>query len=118
MSIQSKVLPFSSASFSGSLVFVSGQGGLDPITGEVVGPTLEEQTVRTMLNIQAILHANNMDFNQVKKANIFLAKREHYAEFNEIYARYFSAPYPARTTVYCDLNYDLLVEIDVVASVD
>jgi 2-iminobutanoate/2-iminopropanoate deaminase len=47
-----------------------------------------------------------------------LVRQEDYTKFNEIYARYFKAPYPARTTVYCSLNYDLLVEIDVIASAD
>ncbi len=116
MSTQSGGLPFSSATRLGPLLFVSGQVGLNPLTGEVVGPTLEEQTVQTMLNLQAILAENNLDFSQVRKANVYLAKREFYAEFNKIYRRYFSVPYPARTTVYCDLNYDLLVEIDLIAA--
>jgi len=110
-----KVLPFSSATQSGSLLFVSGQGGLDPVTGKVVGLTLREQTVQTIMNIKSILEENQMDLSHVKMAHIYLNKREHYAEFNEIYSRFFTAPYPARTAVYCDLNYDLLVEIDVIA---
>jgi len=118
MSILPKVLPFSSYTRAGSLVFVSGQGGLDPATGNIVGPTLEEQTVRTMMNIEAVLKESGLNFSHVKKANIYLARREDYVEFNDIYARFFTEPYPARTTVYCDLNYDLLVEIDVVASAD
>ncbi len=113
-----KVLPFSSAAHAGNLVFVSGQGGLDPDTGKVVGLTLEEQTVRTMLNIQRILEENGLDFSHVKKSNIYLAKREDYAEFNKIYAQFVKAPFPARTTIYCDLNYDLLVEIDVIATTE
>ncbi|QNK58593.1 RidA family protein [Paenibacillus sp. PAMC21692] len=112
-----KVLPFSSSSRIGDSIFVSGQGGLDPQTGAVVGPALEEQTVQTMENILAILRKDNLDFCHVKKVNIYLSRRDLYKEFNEIYARYFTAPYPARTTIYCDLNYDLLVEIDVVAEI-
>ena len=92
------------------------QGGLDPVTVEVVGPSLEEQTAQTMDNIGAILAENGLSFNHVKKVNIYLSQRELYKTFNELYAEYFQAPYPARTTVYCELNYDLLVEIDVIAS--
>lgn len=116
MTIGKKVLPFSTAVITGNLVFISGQGGLNPDTGEVVGQTLEEQTVRTMLNIQRILVENNLNFSHVKKANIYLANREDYTEFNRIYSQFVTVPFPARTTIYCDLNYDLLVEIDVIAS--
>lgn len=116
MTIGKKVLPFSSAAIAGNLVFISGQGGLNPDTGEVVGKTLEEQTVRTMLNIQRILEENNLNFSHVKKANIYLANREDYTEFNRIYSQFVTEPFPARTTIYCDLNYDLLVEIDVIAA--
>lgn len=111
-------LPFSPLARSGSTVYVSGQGGLDPETGMVVGPMLEEQTTRTMANIEAILNKSGLNLSHVKKVNIYLVRREDYAKFNEIYARFFKAPYPARTTVYCSLNYDLLVEIDVIASAD
>ncbi|WP_214630254.1 RidA family protein [Paenibacillus agaridevorans] len=113
-----RILPISSATRTGNLVFVSGQGGLDPLTSAVVGPSLEEQTVQTMENILTILADNGLTFDHVKKANIYLAKREHYAEFNAIYARYFTNIFPARTTVYCELNYDLLVEIDVIAQLE
>ncbi|MFD0962227.1 RidA family protein [Paenibacillus chungangensis] len=108
-------LPFSLSSRLGSAVYVSGQVGLDPVSGAVVGPTLEEQTVQTMRNIQSILKGEGLDFSDVKKVSVYLIKREFFDEFNEIYVRYFEEPYPARTTIYCDLNYDLLVEIDVVA---
>ncbi len=118
MSILPRVLPFSSSTRAGSLVFISGQGGLDPATGRIVGPGLEEQTVCTMRNIERILQESNLNFSHVKKVNIYLTRREDYVAFNEIYARFFNEAYPARTTVYCDLNYDLLVEIDVIASID
>ncbi|MCU6709586.1 RidA family protein [Paenibacillus sp. J5C_2022] len=108
-------LPFSLSSRLGSAVYVSGQVGLDPVSGAVVGPTLEEQTVQTMRNIQSILKGEGLDFSDVKKVSVYLTKREFFETFNEIYIRFFKEPYPARTTIYCDLNYDLLVEIDVVA---
>ncbi len=114
----SKALQISSATFESPLMFEYVQVVYDPQTGAVVGPSLEEQTIQTMENILAILREQQLDFSHVKKANIYLAKREHYQEFNELYARYFTEKFPARTTVYCDLNYDLLVEIDVIACSD
>jgi 2-iminobutanoate/2-iminopropanoate deaminase len=57
-----------------------------------------------------------LDLEHVVKVNVYLSDRRSYEEFNKIYARYFTAPFLARTTIYCDLNYDLLIEIDVIAS--
>lgn len=110
-----KPKPFSSARHTESLVFVSGQGGLDPETGQVVGDDLESQTVQTMENIRRILEQNDLTLDDVVKANIYLKRRDDYNEFNEIYGRFFTPPYPSRTAIYCDLNFDILVEIDVIA---
>ncbi|MDR6553188.1 RidA family protein [Paenibacillus qinlingensis] len=107
--------PISAAIQTDSLVFVSGQGGLDPLTGAVVGSDLESQTVQTMANIGQILAAAGLTFDDVVKCNIYLSDRKLYEEFNTIYRRFFTSPFPSRTAVYCDLNYDLLVEIDVIA---
>lgn len=108
-------LPFSSATPSDSHLFVSGQGGTDPITGEVTADDLESQTVLTLRNISIILAQSGLTLEDVVKVNIYLKNRTDYESFNRIYAREFPRPYPARTLVYCDLNFDLLVEIDVVA---
>lgn len=107
--------PISNARQTESFVFISGQGGLDPETGAVVGTDLESQTVQTMENIRRILDDHDLTFQHVVKANVYLKSRELYDEFNDIYRRFFQPPYPSRTVVYCDLNYDLLVEIDAIA---
>jgi 2-iminobutanoate/2-iminopropanoate deaminase len=107
--------PFSSGIETESLVFVSGQGGIDPITGNIVGSDIESQTIQTLENMRAVLHAADLDMNDLVKVTVYLTDRKHYNEFNEIYGRYFKAPYPSRTAIYCDLNYDLLVEIDGIA---
>jgi len=110
------VIPFATARRSETLLFVSGQGGCDPVTGEVTHEgDLESQTVQTMENIRSILSQSGLTFQDVLKVNVYLSDRKHYEAFNRIYARYFSPPYPARTLVYCELNFDLLVEIDVIA---
>ncbi|WP_409342221.1 RidA family protein [Paenibacillus sp. MBLB4367] len=108
-------LPFSTATQSETLLFVSGQGGLDPTTGNVPVNDLESQTILTMQNIQNILAESGLTLEDVVKVNIFLANRKDYEEFNRIYSRLCPRPYPARTLVYCELNFDLLVEIDVIA---
>ncbi|WP_217592971.1 RidA family protein [Cohnella sp. GbtcB17] len=107
--------PFSAGIQTESMVFVSGSGGLNLETGKIVGDDLESQTVQTMANIEEVLKASGLTFNDVVKANIYLSDRKLYDEFNEIYRRYFSPPYPSRTAIYCDLNFGLLVEIDVIA---
>jgi 2-iminobutanoate/2-iminopropanoate deaminase len=110
-----KEVPFSSATKTESLLFVSGQGGTDPDTGEVMANDLESQTILTMQNIQSILSESDLTLEDVVKVNVFLTNRNHYEEFNQIYSRLVPRPYPARTLIYCELNFDLLVEIDVIA---
>lgn len=112
---QRKKKPISPAIKTESLVFVSGQGGLDPDTGAVVGSDLESQTVQTIENIRRILTRSGLGLKDIVKCNVYLSNRKLYDEFNDIYRRFFDNPYPSRTTVYCDLNYDLLVEIDAIA---
>ncbi|WP_274362120.1 RidA family protein [Paenibacillus thermotolerans] len=109
------VIPFSVATQSETLLFVSGQGGCDPCTGEVTAVDLESQTKLTVRNIQDILAQWNLTLEDVLKVNVYLSDRRNYEAFNRIYAELFPRPYPARTLVYCQLNFDLLVEIDVIA---
>ena len=105
--------PFSSAIATESFVFVSGQGGL--LDGIVVGPDIESQTVQTLENIRVILQEAGLDLDDVVKMGVYLKERSLYDAFNKVYKRYFRHPLPARTVVYCDLNFDILVEIDAIA---
>ncbi|WP_256758264.1 RidA family protein [Cohnella sp. WQ 127256] len=109
-------LPFSSATPSDSHLFVSGQGGTDPLTGEVTDDDLEGQTLLTIQNIENILAQSGLKLEDVVKVNVYLKSKSDYELFNRIYARVFPRPYPARTLVYCELNFNLLVEIDVIAN--
>lgn len=109
--------PFSEGVGAGNWVFVSGQGGIDPITGNIAGHDLASQTVQTMKNIGDVLAAANLQLDDIVKVNVYLSNREWYEEFNRIYRTFFEPPYPSRTTVYCELNYGLLVEIDAIAAV-
>lgn len=105
--------PFSSGIATESFVFVSGQGGL--LDGAVVGPDIESQTVQTLENIRVILQEAGLGLDDVVKMGVYLKERSLYDKFNQVYKRFFQHLLPARTVVYCDLNFDILVEIDAIA---
>ncbi|UCG74763.1 MAG: RidA family protein [Gemmatimonadota bacterium] len=107
--------PYSQAIESDGLVYCSGQIGLDPATGQLVDG-IEAQTRRVMLNLTAVLAAAGLSTGDVVKTTIFLADMEDFTTVNTIYAEYFKAPYPARSTVeVARLPRDARIEIDVVA---
>ena len=102
----------------GNLVFVSGQTGRHPVTGEV-GKDVREQTRNIMERIKAILAAAGTSLDNVLTATTYLTRREDLAAYNEEYAKYFPANKPARTTVtVASLNQpELLIEITVAAGI-
>ena len=101
----------------GQLVFVAGQTGRHPVTGEL-GKDIREQTRNTLERIKVILAAAGTSLDNVLTATTHLTKREDLAAYNEEYGRYFPDNKPARTTVEVMLNSpDLLVEITVTACI-
>jgi len=102
----------------GNLVFVAGQTGRHPDTGEV-GRDIREQTRNTLERIKRILEAAGTSLDNVLTATTYLTRREDLAAYNEEYAKYFPTDKPARTTVtVASLNSpDLLVEITVTACI-
>ncbi len=105
---------YSQAIRAGDLVFVSGQGPLDPSTLEVVGTTVEEQTEVTLRNVEAIARAAGGSLDDVVKVSAFLSSIDLFPAFNATYERVFSRePRPARTTTGAELR-NILVEIDAV----
>ena len=109
--------PYSPAVRAGQLLFVSGQVGLDPATGQMVDGGIAEQTRRVLDNLGALLTAGGRTFADVVRTTIFLADMNDFAAVNEIYGHYFKEPYPARATVQvARLPKDARVEIDVIAS--
>ncbi|WP_266081376.1 Rid family detoxifying hydrolase [Haladaptatus caseinilyticus] len=109
--------PFSQAILDGDRIYVSGQGPVDPETGDIVGETIGEQTARTLENIDAVLAAAGRSLDDVVKATVFVQDMADYDEINDVYAEYVSSPYPARSAVeVADLPIDIGVEIEVVAS--
>ncbi len=105
---------YSQAVRAGDLVFVSGQGPLDPKTLEIVGATVGEQTEATLRNLEAIAVAAGGSLDDVVKVSAFLSSIEDFPAFNAAYERVFATePRPARTTTGAALR-DILVEIDAV----
>lgn len=91
--------PYSAGIEVGNLIFTSGQIAMDPHTGVLELESIQSETERVMCNLQAVLLAAGSDFNNVVKTSIFLSNMNDFPEVNEVYARYFNAPYPARETV-------------------
>jgi 2-iminobutanoate/2-iminopropanoate deaminase len=109
--------PYSQAVKSSGFLFASGQVALDPRSNEFVAGDIRQQTERVMENIKGILEAGGVNLHHVVKTTVFLKDMNDFAAMNEIYAKYFSAAPPARSTVQvARLPKDALVEIEVVAS--
>jgi 2-iminobutanoate/2-iminopropanoate deaminase len=109
--------PYSQAVKSNGFVFISGQVALDPKTNEFVAADVRQQTERVLENLKAILEASGVSFNHVVKTTVFLKDMNDFSAMNEVYARYFTAAPPARSTVQAArLPKDALVEIDLIAS--
>ena len=108
--------PYSPALKIGNLLFLSGSIPLDPVSGQLVEGGIQEQTTRVMENIKALLAAAGAGFNNVARTTVFMVDLGEFAAMNEIYSSYFTAPYPARSTVQVvKLPRDVRVEIDVIA---
>lgn len=106
--------PYSQAIEAGDFIYVSGQMGVDPKTGEAP-EGIEGQTKQVMENIQAILTEAGVDFSQAVKFTIYLDSMDSFGVVNDIYGSYLKEPYPARATVEVSrLPKDVLVEMDVV----
>ncbi len=109
--------PYSPAVRAGQLLFVSGQVPFDPATGNMVEGDISVQARRVLDNIGALLKAGNLAFSDVVRTTIFLADMNDFTAVNEVYATYFSQPFPARATVQvARLPKDARVEIDAIAA--
>lgn len=107
--------PYSQAIVANGFVFAAGQIGTDPKTGTLV-EGVEAQTEQVLKNIAAVLKASGSSMENVVKATVFLADMNDFAKMNEIYAKHFKAPFPARSTVQvARLPRDARIEIEVIA---
>ena len=110
--------PYSQAIDSGhGLLFVSGQLPIDPATGAFPEGGVQAQTRQSLTNAAAILKAAGLDLSHVVKTTVFLADMGDFAAMNEVYATFFSEPFPARSAVAVKtLPKGALVEIECIAA--
>lgn len=108
--------PYSQAIEANGLIITSGQLPIDPATGQFAPGGIKEQTRQSLLNAQAILKEAGIDLSHVMKTTVFLADMEDFAAMNEVYAEFFSEPYPARSAISVKrLPKDALVEVECIA---
>lgn len=108
--------PYSQAVKAGGFLFCSGQIPLDPVSGEMVCGSIEEETAQVMKNLQAVLEASGAGFGQVVKTTIYLADMADFPAVNQVYGEYFPEVKPARATVaVAALPRSARVEIEAIA---
>jgi 2-iminobutanoate/2-iminopropanoate deaminase len=111
--------PYSQAVAVGSLLFCSGQIPLIPATGALLQGDVTEQTTQVLENLGAVLRANAMTFSNVVKTTVFMVDLGEFAAMNDVYAIYFPANQPARSTIQvAALPKGARVEIEAVAAAD
>lgn len=109
--------PYSQAIEANGFVYASGQLPIDPATGNFPEGGVAAQTCQSILNAENILQAAGTDLKHVVKTTVYLADMADFGAMNEVYAQFFSEPYPARSAVAVkDLPKGALVEIEVLAA--
>ena len=108
--------PYNHAVVAGGFLFLSGQIGLDPETGTLVGATVEAQTKQVLTNVAALLSDAGLSLRDVVKSTIYMTDLRHFDAVNAVYAQRFEEPFPARSTVGVSaLPKGALVEIEIIA---
>jgi len=108
--------PYSQAVAVGNFLFCAGQIPLDPATGELVEGDVTAQTDRVLKNVAGVLRANGMTFANVVKSTVFMVDLANFGAMNAVYSKYFSEPFPARSTIQvAALPKGAQVEIEVIA---
>jgi 2-iminobutanoate/2-iminopropanoate deaminase len=108
--------PFSQAIVEGDFIFLAGQVCSNPVTGKLEPGDVRSETKRTFENVRAILQAAGSSLDDVMKCNVYLRDINDFAAMNEVYATFFSPPFPARTTIQAGaLPGGVAVEIECIA---
>jgi 2-iminobutanoate/2-iminopropanoate deaminase len=108
--------PYSQGVIEGDFIFVAGQGCTNPATGKLELGDARSETKRTFENIRAILQAAGSSLDDVMKCNVYLRDINDFAAMNQVYETFFSAPFPARTTIQAGaLPGGIAVEIECIA---
>lgn len=98
------------------IVYVAGQLGLDPVTGETPSPDFEAQLRQALCNVRAVVEAGGSDFSHLLRVNVYLSDENQFPLLNKIYAEYIPKPYPPRTARVVKLG-PYAVEVDATAAV-
>ena len=107
--------PYSHGVLVGNMLFVSGQVGKQPVTGDLMLSDIKTETKQVMENVKGILTDAGMDFSHIVKTTIFMKDMNNFAAMNEVYGSYFAGDFPARETVQVSrLPLDVNVEISVI----
>jgi 2-iminobutanoate/2-iminopropanoate deaminase len=110
--------PYSQGIIEGDLIFVAGQGPINPLTGTLELGDVRSETKRTFENLRAILQAAGSSLDHVMKCNVYLRDINDFAAMNEVYETYFAPPFPARTTIQAGaLPGGIAVEIECIAKI-
>lgn len=108
--------PYSQAIVKDNMLYTSGQLGLDPATGNFVSEDITGQTEQVFKNLEAILNESGFTFDDIVKTTCFLSDMDHFAAMNEVYKKFFTGAFPARSAVAVKtLPKGGLVEIEIVA---
>ncbi|MBO9618318.1 MAG: RidA family protein [Niabella sp.] len=107
-------LPFSPAIRSGDFLFISGQASVD-MEGKIINGSFEEECRRSFDNLRHIIEGAGLSMEDVVQVRNYVARQEDLAAFNTIYKEYFTAPFPARTTLIGCLGTVLKFEVDAIA---
>lgn len=109
--------PYSQGIDAGSLVFLSGQLGVDPATGSLLGGDIAAQTSQALKNVQTVLRSAGLTLEHVVKTTVFLADMADFTVMNEVYASFFPTPCSARSAVQvAALPKGARVEVEVIAA--
>ena len=108
--------PYSVAIATDHLVFVSGQLGIDPISGSIVEGGIQAQTRTALTNLKSVLESAGSSLEQVVKTTVFLTDMAQFAEMNGVYAEFFTSDYPARSAIQvAALPKGGIVEVEAIA---
>jgi len=109
--------PYSQAIAHNGILYISGQGPMDPVTNKPINGTIEQETVRTLENIKAIILEAGGKLENVLKVTCYLVNMEDFLDFNNAYKNYFIKEPPARTTIQAGrLPAGIKIEIDAIAA--
>lgn len=108
--------PYSQAIETNGMVYTSGMIPINPATGELVTTSVKDQANQALSNLKELLSASGVTMDQVVKTTVFISDMEDFGIINEVYAQYFTEPYPARSCVQvARLPKDVAIEIEAVA---